>query len=95
MNLGESLANIPVLKDRQSIPKHKRRAQWTKTLVGGVIFVGGFFLPRYLGFDWKVAVGVSAFGAFVTSQQLVTDFLRAVPQAIATIVAAFAGKKPE
>lgn len=95
MNLKETFGSLPAIQARRKIPPPKRRSQWKRTVVGGAVFVGGFLVPTYLHFPWQVGLGISAFGAFMASQQLVTDFLKAVPQAIAAIVGAFAGKKPE
>jgi hypothetical protein len=83
------------MQARQQIPPHKRRSQWVRTVAGGSVFVVGLLAPWKLGFPWQAGLGLSAFGAFMASQQLVTDFLKAVPQAIAAIVGAMGGKKPD
>ena len=92
--LKESIGNLQALKDREKIPAHKRKAQWLKSFFGGVVFVGGFFLPKFLGFPWQVGVVVAGFGGFMASQGLVLDYLKAVPQAVSAIAAALTGKQP-
>ena len=60
----------------RAIPVQKRAGKIIKTAFGGAVFVGGFFLPKYLGFPWQAGAVVSAFGAFAMSQELVTAFLK-------------------
>lgn len=95
MNLKETLTSVPAFQARKAIPEHKRRSQWIRTVAGGGVFIVGLLAPWKLGFPWQAGLGLSAFGAFMASQQLVLDFLKAVPQAIAAIVGALAGKKDE
>lgn len=95
MKLTESFAKLPAIEARGKIPPHKRRSQWLRTVAGGVVFLGGLAAPTYLRFPWQAGLGIAAFGAFISSQQLVLDFAKAIPQAIAAIVGALGGKKPE
>ena len=82
------------MKARENIPAHRRKAQWVKSFFGGVIFLGGFFLPKFLGFPWQVGVAVSGLGAFMVSSGLVTDYLKAIPQALGALVRAWRGGPP-
>lgn len=92
MSLQETVRNLPAIKARQEIPHAKRKGQWVKTFVGTVVAASGLFLPKYLGYPWQVGLGVSCFGAFLVSQQLVLSYLKAIPQAIAAVVGALGGK---
>lgn len=92
MNPLTTLTNQPAIQARASIPVAKRKTQWVKTLTGGTIFVGGFFLPSYLAYPWQVGLAVSGLGAFMVSQQLVTSYLKAVLQAVGSILRALGGK---
>lgn len=90
--LVDSAVNVPALKARAQIPAHKRKSQWLRTLAGGGVFLLGLAAPWKLGFPWQAGLGISAFGGFMASQQLVMDFLKAIPQAILAVVSALAGK---
>lgn len=92
MNPLKTLTNTPAIQARAVIPPKKRTDQWVKTLVGGVVAASGLFIPKYLDYPWQVGVGVSAFGAFLVSQQLVLAYLKAIPQAIVAVVGALGGK---
>ena len=92
MKLTETLHALPALQARRQIPAPKRRTQWLKTIAGALVFAGGLAAPKYLGFPWQAGLGIAAFGGFIASQQLVTDFLKAIPQAIGALVRALAGK---
>lgn len=93
MRISESLAQLPAIKARAKIPLHKRRSQWHRTIVGAIIFGAGLAAPTYLAFPWQAGLGIAAFGAFTASKQLVTDFLKAIPQAVGAIAAALTGKR--
>lgn len=93
MNLKETLTSVPAFQARRQIPEHKRKSQWLRTVLGGCVFLAGLVAPWKLGFPWQAGLGMSAFGAFVASQQLVTDFLKIAAQAIGAIVSGLAGKK--
>lgn len=95
MNLKETLTQLPAYQARAKIPEHKRRSQWIRTVLGGFVFLAGLVAPWKLGFPWQAGLGIAAFGGFVASQQLVTDFLKIIPQAIGAVVGAMAGKKDE
>ena len=95
MSLKETFTSLPAMQARDRIPAHKRRAQWLKTLAGAIVFGAGLVAPWKLGFPWQAGLGIAAFGGFMASQQLVTDFLKVIPQAIGAMVSAFAGKKDD
>ncbi len=76
----------------QAIPPHKRGPKIFKTLAGSALFVGGFLLPKYLGFPWQVGVAVAFFGGFVASQELVLAYAKVLPAAIGALVRALTGK---
>lgn len=95
MRISDTLRSLPAIKAREQIPPHRRKSQFRRTVIGGFVFVGGFFIPVYLHFPWQVGLGVSAFGGFMASKELVLDFLKAIPQAIAAIANAVGGKKPD
>ena len=90
MTLMHTVRNLPAVKARQEIPPVKRRAQLVKTLAGSLLVAGGLFLPK-LGYPWQAGLGVSAFGAFIVSQQLVLSFAKALAQ----FVQALGGKVPD
>ena len=90
MTLHKTIQNLPAIKARQEIPPAKRRAQLVKTLAGSLLVAGGLFLPK-IGYPWQAGLGVSAFGAFIISQQLVLSFAKAIAQ----FVQALAGKTPK
>lgn len=92
MRISDTLRSLPAIKARAQIPAHKRKSQWLKTVAGGAVFLLGLAAPWKLGFPWQAGLGIAAFGGFMVSQQLVTDFLKAIPQAIAAIVGAISGK---
>lgn len=94
MTLQKTVQNLPAIKARQEIPKAKRKTQWLKSILGGLVFGGGFFLTQ-LGFPWQAAATVSGIGLFLVSQQLATDILKAIPQFIAALVRALGGKNGE
>lgn len=93
MNLKETFTSLPAMQAREKIPPHKRRSQWFRTFAGALVFAAGLVAPWKLGFPWQAGLGIAAFGGFMASQQLVTDFLKIIPQAIAAVVGALAGKK--
>lgn len=92
MRISETFKSLPAIKARAQIPAHKRKSQWLRTLAGGAVFIGGLCAPTYLHFPWQAGLGIAAFGAFISSQQLVLDFAKAIPQAIAAIAQAMSGK---
>lgn len=94
VNLKATIGAMPVFQERAKIPMAKRVAQWLNTLAGTVIFVGSFFLPKYLGFPWQAAAVVAFFGGWMASKQLVLTFVKVVPQTIAAVVMALTGKTP-
>lgn len=94
MRISETFAALPAIQARAKIPPHKRKTQWVKTLAGGIVFVGGFLLPHFLGFPWQVGAVVSAFGAFTISAQLVLGFLKAAVQFLPALLGALGKKTP-
>lgn len=93
MTLHKTIQNLPAIKAREVIPVEKRKTQWVKTLVGITVGLIGLLTPKYLGYPWQVGVGIAGFGGFISSQQLITDYLKAIPQAIGAIVSALGGKR--
>lgn len=93
-NLKATIGAMPVFRERAKIPMAKRVGQWVNTAAGTLIFVGSFFLPKYLGFPWQAAAVVAFFGGWMASKQLVLTFVKIVPQTIAAVVQAMAGKTP-
>jgi len=89
MNISQTVKNLPAVKARAEIPPVKRRAQLVKTLAGSSLVAGGLLLPK-LGYPWQAGLGVSAFGAFICSQQLVLGYAKALAQ----FVGALTGKVP-
>lgn len=83
MSLRESLS---------AIPPHKRKPKILSVVVGGAVFVGGFAIPKYLGFPWQVGVVVAFFGGFIASKEMVLAFARVVPQTLAALVRGLSGK---
>lgn len=97
MDLKQTLGNIPAIRDRQQIPVKKRIRQWVDTALGlaivaGTLWVKAKLLPEmpWLG----VAIGCFT-GGWVASKQLMVAISKAVPQAIAAVVGALSGKKPD
>lgn len=88
MRLSYTQEQIEALK---AIPAEKRRTKALQTTFGVLVFVGAFFLPKYLGFSWQVAIGIAALGGYFVSQDLVGGFLKIVPAAIRDVVLAFRG----
>jgi len=72
----------------RAIPLAKRREKHVRSVFGGLVFIGAFFLPRFLGFDWKVALVVAGFGAWTISGELVRSYLLIIPAFIRDIKAA-------
>jgi len=95
MRISDTLRSLPAIKAREAIPEHKRKSQWRRTIAGGVVFLLGLAAPWKLGFPWQAGLGIAAFGGFMASKELVTDFLKVIPQAIAAIAGAVGRKKPD
>lgn len=95
MTLLKTVQNTPAIKARDLIPAEKRRGQWGKTILGGLIAGVGLVAPKYLDFPWQFGAVVVGFGGFVASQQLVGAYLKAIPQALAAYVRALGGKNGE
>jgi len=81
------------LQALQAIPGSRRRTKVLRSIVGTLVFVGAWFLPKWLGFPQAVAYIVGGFGAFIVSQDLVGTFFRLVPAVIADVVLAFRGQR--
>ena len=79
------LAFKPVTDMHRDTPPAKLRVKYLKSVAGGVVFVGGFFIPKFLGFPWPVGAVVSCFGAFIVSQEVVTRFIKIIPAAVAAL----------
>ena len=79
------MAFKPVTDLHKELPPARRRVKYGKSLAGGLVFAGGFFIPKFLGFPWPVGAVVSCFGAFIVSQELVERFLKVIPAAIAAL----------
>jgi hypothetical protein len=75
-----------------AIPAPKRRTKLLRSAVGAVVFLGAWFLPKYLGFPSSAAYVMGGFGAFLVSQDLVMAFCRLVPAVILDVVLAFRGQ---
>lgn len=75
------------------IPRRKRWTMYLHTVVGGLGFLGSFYLPT-LGFPWQAALMVAGFFAWLASKQLVITYAKAVPAFIADVVNAFKGQRP-
>lgn len=93
MTLRASLATLPAIQTRRErVPPGKRKRQALHTVIGGLVFVGAFFLPKFLGFPWQAAIAVAAFGGFIASKDLMVTYLKAIPEAIGAIAGAFTKK---
>jgi hypothetical protein len=95
MRVSDTFKNLPAIKARQAIPEHKRKSQWRRTLLGAGVFLLGLAAPWKLGFPWQAGLGIAAFGGFIASKELVTDFLKVIPQALGAIAGALSGRKPD
>lgn len=95
MTILKTVQNVPAIKARAKIPPEKRRGQWGKTVLGLLVAGVGMVAPKYLNFPWQFGAAVVGFGGFVASQQLVTSYLKAIPQTIAAYVRALGGKNGE
>jgi len=95
MRISDTLKRLPAIQARAAIPEHKRKSQWRRTIAGGIVFLLGLAAPWKLGFPWQAGLGIAAFGGFMASKELVTDFLKVIPQAIGAIAGAISGKKAD
>ena len=83
---------MSITQSIQAIPPHKRNPKLIKTIIGSLLFIGGFFIPKYLPFPWQVGTVVAFFGGFLASQEYVVAFAKIVPATIAAVVRALSGK---
>lgn len=83
---------MSITQSVRAIPPHKRGPKLIKTIVGSILFVGGFLIPKYLPFPWQVGVVVAFFGGFLASQEYVVAFATIVPATIAAVVRGLSGK---
>ena len=75
----------PVTDLHQQTPRGRLVTKYIKTVVGFLVFVGAFFMPKYLGIPAVASYVVAAFGGFIMSQELVTGFIKIIPAAIAAL----------
>ena len=81
----------PVAQLHEETPKGRLAAKYIKTVAGFLVFVGAFFLPKFLGIDKLAAYLVAGFGGFMMSQELVTRYLKIIPAAIGALKGAKGG----
>lgn len=85
----------PVTDLHDETPRPKLIEKYAKTAAGFLVFVGGFFTPKYLGLHVTASYVISGFGAFMMSQELVVRYLKIIPSAIKALTGKVPSDPPE
>ena len=70
-----------------TIPAKKRLTKHLQTAAGIVVFIGGFFVPKFLGFPWQFGAAVCGLGLFVASKEVTIAYAKVLVGAIKDLFA--------
>ncbi len=79
-------------EELKKIPEKKRKQKVFSTIVGAVVAVAGFLVPKYLGFPIWFGMILVGFGGWIISKELLKSYLGYIPAALKDFMGAI-GKK--